>query len=218
MRLLVVEDEPRLARAVAEALTREAFAVDVALDGAQALQKVAVNDYEVVVLDRDLPVVHGDEVCRQIVAGPSTAKVLMLTAASAVRARVEGLAIGADDYLTKPFALAELAARVHALTRRPATSLPPTLERSGIRVDQATRTVTRNGTPVSLANKEYAMLVQLLRADGAIRSAESLLEQVWDENIDPFTNTVRVTMMKLRRKLGDPPAIETVTGAGYRIP
>ncbi|WP_423464888.1 response regulator transcription factor [Promicromonospora sp. MS192] len=218
MRVLVVEDEPRLAAAIAEGLGREAFAVDTALDGGRALEKVAVTDYDVVVLDRDLPVVHGDEVCRRIVAGPGRSRVLMLTAASAVRARVEGLAIGADDYLTKPFALAELSARVHALARRAVPAVRPVLERGDVRVVQATREVTRGGVEVALANKEYAVLVELLRADGAIVSAEELLERVWDEHTDPFTNTVRVTLMKLRRKLGDPDVIRTVPGAGYRIP
>ncbi|MFI6426326.1 response regulator transcription factor [Promicromonospora sp. NPDC050880] len=218
MRVLVVEDEPRLAAAIAEGLGREAFAVDTALDGGRALEKVAVTDYDVVVLDRDLPVVHGDEVCRRIVAGPGRSRVLMLTASSAVRARVEGLAIGADDYLTKPFAFAELSARVHALARRALPAVRPVLERGDVRVVQSTREVTRGGVEVALANKEYAVLVELLRADGAIVSAEELLERVWDEHTDPFTNTVRVTLMKLRRKLGDPDMIRTVPGAGYRIP
>ncbi|MFI9485904.1 response regulator transcription factor [Promicromonospora sp. NPDC052451] len=218
MRVLVVEDEPRLAAAIAEGLGREAFAVDTALDGGRALEKVAVTDYDVVVLDRDLPVVHGDEVCRRIVAGPGRSRVLMLTASSAVRARVEGLAIGADDYLTKPFAFAELSARVHALARRAVPAVRPVLERGDVRVVQSTREVTRGGVEVALANKEYAVLVELLRADGAIVSAEELLERAWDEHTDPFTNTVRVTLMKLRRKLGDPDVIRTVPGAGYRIP
>lgn len=217
MRVLVVEDEPQLADALASWLIREAFAVDVARDGAAALEKLTVNDYDVVVLDRDLPVIHGDEVCRHIVDGPSPTRVLMLTAASAVRARVQGLAIGADDYLTKPFAFAELSARVHALARRTTPAQPPILERAGVRVDAATRTVTRDGQQVTLANKEYAVLVELIRASGAVVSAESLLEKVWDENIDPFTNTVRVTVMKLRRKLGQPAVIETLPGAGYRL-
>ncbi|MBL7495773.1 response regulator transcription factor [Frankia sp. CNm7] len=217
VRVLVVEDEPQLADALREALARESFAVDVAYDGGEALEKYAVHDYDVVVLDRDLPVVHGDDVCRAIVAGRRPTRVLMLTAASAVRARVEGLAIGADDYLVKPFALAELSARVHALARRTAPAAVPVLERAGLRVDQASRAVTRDGRPVALTNKEYAVLVELLRADGGVLSAEQLLEKVWDENIDPFTNTVRVTVMKLRRKLGTPQMIETLPAAGYRL-
>jgi DNA-binding response OmpR family regulator len=218
MRVLVAEDETALADAIGEWLRREAFAVDIAYDGEQALEKCAVTDYDVVVLDRDLPGVHGDEVCRRITANEAPTRVLMLTAASAVRARVEGLAIGADDYLTKPFAFLELSARVHALARRATRPVHPVLERAGIRLDTQHREVTRDGRPVALANREFAVLTELLRADGAVTSAETLLDRAWDENIDPFTNTVRVTMMKLRRKLGDPPVIETVPGAGYRIP
>ncbi|OHV51337.1 DNA-binding response regulator [Pseudofrankia sp. BMG5.36] len=216
--MMIVEDEPQLADALREALRRESFAVDVAYDGGEALEKCATHDYDVVVLDRDLPVVHGDDVCRAIVAARRPTRVLMLTAASAIRARVEGLAIGADDYLVKPFALAELSARVHALARRTLPAAAPVLERSGLRVDQTSRAVTRDGQPITLTNKEYALLVELLRADGGVLSAEHLLEKVWDENIDPFTNTVRVTVMKLRRKLGAPQLIETLPAAGYRIP
>jgi DNA-binding response OmpR family regulator len=218
MRILVVEDEPVLADAVAEWLRREAFAVDTAYDGEAALEKIEVNRYDVVVLDRDLPRVHGDQICRAILEGGAPSRILMLTAASAVRARVEGLALGADDYLTKPFAMAELSARVHALARRSATPVQPVLERAGIRLDPQRRMVTRNGAPVALANREFAVLTELLRADGAIVSAETLLEKAWDENIDPFTNTVRVAVVKLRLNLGDPPVIETIPGAGYRIP
>ena len=218
MRILVVEDERMLAGAIVEWLRRESFAVDVVYDGAAALERVGVNDYDVVVLDRDLPLVHGDEVCRAIVDGDSTARVLMLTAAVAIRERVAGLAIGADDYLGKPFAFAELSARVHALTRRSRPAVPPVLERSGIRLDPVRRQVDRDGRRVDLANREFAVLAELLRAEGAVVSAETLLEKAWDENIDPFTNAVRVTMMKLRRKLGEPPLVETVPGAGYRLP
>jgi DNA-binding response OmpR family regulator len=217
MRVLVVEDETVLADAVAEFLRRESFAVDVVYDGDAALERVFVNDYDIVVLDRDLPRVHGDEVCRAILDGASRARVLMLTAASAVRARVEGLALGADDYLTKPFAMAELTARVHALARRTGAPVPPVLERAGIRLDSHRRTVTRDGVPVELANREFAVLTELLRAQGGVVSAEHLLEKAWDEHIDAFTNSVRVTVMRLRRKLGDPPLIATVPGAGYRI-
>jgi DNA-binding response OmpR family regulator len=218
MRVLVVEDERVLADAIGEWLRREAFAVDVAYDGGGALERVGVNDYDVVVLDRDLPVVHGDDVCRAIVESPGSTRVLMLTAAASVRERVAGLGIGADDYLTKPFAFAELSARVHALVRRTGPAAPPVLDRAGIRLDPATHSVQRDGHPVALARKEFAVLFELLRANGSIVSAEDLLERAWDENVDPFTNVVRVTVMKLRRKLGDPPVIETVAGVGYRIP
>lgn len=218
MRVLVVEDEQVLADAVAEWLRREAFAVDVAYDGDAALERLGVTEYDVVVLDRDLPVVHGDEVCRAIVDSDAYTRVLMLTAATSVRERVAGLGLGADDYLTKPFAFAELSARVHALMRRARPAVPPVLSRAGIRLDPATRAVVRDGRPIALARKEFAVLTELMRADGAVVTAEELLDRVWDENIDPFTNVVRVTIMKLRRKLGEPPVIETVAGVGYRIP
>jgi DNA-binding response OmpR family regulator len=217
VRVLVVEDERLMADAIVEWLRREAFAVDVAYDGDAALERLGVNDYDVVVLDRDLPVVHGDEVCRAIVDAGAETRVLMLTAATAVRDRVSGLAIGADDYLTKPFAFVELSARVHALLRRARPAAPPVLERAGIRLDPSRREVFRDGTWVALSRKEFAVLAELLRASGAVVSAEDLLEKAWDEHIDPFTNVVRVTVMKLRRKLGDPPVIETVPGVGYRI-
>ncbi|MFC0533066.1 response regulator transcription factor [Phytohabitans kaempferiae] len=218
MRILVVEDEKLLADAIAEWLRREAFAVDVVYDGAAALERIPVNDYDVVVLDRDLPLVHGDDVCRTITASDAAARVLMLTAAAGVRDRVAGLGIGADDYLTKPFAFAELSARVHALGRRARPAVPPVLERAGIRLDPARREVFRDGRFVPLANKEFAVLAELLRAGGTVVSAEQLLEKAWDENIDPFTNVVRVTVMKLRRKLGEPQVVETVPGVGYRVP
>ncbi len=214
----MVEDEPILADAIAEWLRREAFAVDVALDGDSALERLAVNDYDVLVLDRDIPVVHGDEVCRSVVASGAATRILMLTAAAAVRDRVAGLGLGADDYLPKPFAFVELSARVHALLRRTRPAAPPVLERAGLRIDPARREVSRDGAAIALANKEFAVLTELVRAEGAVVSSEQLLEKVWDENIDPFTNVVRVTMMKLRRKLGDPPLVETVSGVGYRIP
>jgi DNA-binding response OmpR family regulator len=218
VRILVVEDEKMLADAVAEWLRREAFAVDVVYDGAAALERIPVNDYDVVVLDRDLPLVHGDDVCRAITASGAVARVLMLTAAAGVRDRVAGLGIGADDYLTKPFAFAELSARVHALGRRARPAAPPVLERAGIRLDPARREVFRDGRFVPLANKEFAVLSELMRAGGAVVSAEELLEKAWDEHIDPFTNVVRVTVMKLRRKLGEPQVVETVPGVGYRLP
>jgi DNA-binding response OmpR family regulator len=218
VRVLVVEDEPALADGVAAGLRAELMAVDVAYDGDAALERLGVNDYDVVVLDRDLPAVHGDDVCRALVVRGAPTRVLMLTAAGDLADRVEGLELGADDYLTKPFALAELIARVRALGRRARLPTPPVLERAGIRLDPARREASRDGRPLMLRGKEFGVLEELLRADGAIVSAERLLEKAWDENIDPFTHVVRVTIMTLRRKLGDPPPIETVPGAGYRIP
>ncbi|MCO6011120.1 response regulator transcription factor [Actinoallomurus purpureus] len=217
MRVLVVEDERVLADTIATGLRREAMAVDVAYDGASALERTSVNDYDVVVLDRDLPRVHGDEVCRSLVADGATVRVLMLTAAGELDDKVEGLSIGADDYLAKPFAFAELIARIRALGRRSAPPLPPVLERGGVRLDPARRAVTREGRPVDLTPKEFAVLEVLMRGQGTVVSAEQLLEKAWDENIDPFTNVVRVTMMTLRKKLGEPQVIETVPGAGYRL-
>ena len=218
MRILVVEDEPVLAGAVAEGLRADAHAVDVVHDGGAARERLGVHDYDVVVLDRDLPVVHGDEVCRVLAAGESAVRVLMLTAAADVDDRVTGLALGADDYLPKPFAFRELTARVTALGRRARPARPPVLERAGIRLDQHRREVFRNGRYVPLSRKEFAVLAELLRADGAAVSAEQLLEKAWDENADPFTNAVRMTILKLRRKLGDPPVVHTDPGVGYRIP
>jgi DNA-binding response OmpR family regulator len=217
VRVLVVEDERVLADTIATGLRREAMAVDVAYDGAAALERTSVNDYDVVVLDRDLPRVHGDEVCRRLVADGAAARVLMLTAAGELDDKVEGLSIGADDYLAKPFAFAELIARIRALGRRSVPPLPPVLERSGVRLDPARRVVTRGGAPVDLTPKEFAVLEVLMRGQGIVVSAEHLLEKAWDENIDPFTNVVRVTMMTLRKKLGEPQVIETVPGAGYRL-
>ncbi|MFE5856073.1 response regulator transcription factor [Streptomyces sp. NPDC056500] len=218
MRVLVVEDEPVLADAIAEWLREETHAVDIALDGAAALERAAVNDYDVIVLDRDLPVVHGDEVCRRLVDSGAAARVLMLTAAAEVADRVRGLGIGADDYLTKPFAFAELSARIQALGRRCRPAVPPVLRRAGISLDPARREVFRDGRYVPLSRKEFAVLSELLRAEGAVVSAEMLLEKAWDEHADPFTGAVRLAILKLRRKLGGPPVVETITGAGYRIP
>jgi DNA-binding response OmpR family regulator len=218
VRVLVVDDEQALADGIAAGLRAELMAVDVAYDGDAALERLVVNDYDVVVLDRGLPAVHGDDVCRVLVARGAPTRVLMLTAAGDLSDRVAGLDLGADDYLTKPFALAELVARVRALGRRARSPVPPVLERAGIRLDPARRQAFRDGRPLALRGKEFAILEELLRADGAVVSAERLLEKAWDENIDPFTHVVRVTMMTLRRKLGDPPPIETIPGAGYRIP
>ncbi|MFG6197075.1 response regulator transcription factor [Nonomuraea sp. JJY05] len=218
MRVLVVEDEPLLADAIAEWLREETHAVDLAHDGEAALERIAVNDYDVVVLDRDLPRVHGDDVCRELVASERDARVLMLTAAVQLDDRVTGLSLGADDYLSKPFAFPELAARVLALGRRSRPAVPPVLRRAGITLDPARREVFRNGRFVPLSKKEFAVLTELMRANGTVVSAERLLEKAWDEHADPFTGAVRLTILKLRRKLADPPVVETVPGVGYRIP
>jgi DNA-binding response OmpR family regulator len=217
MRVLVVEDHRRLARAVAEGLRREGIAVDLAFDGDNALAHAAANDYDVVVLDRDLPGVHGDEVCRRLVASGGENRVLMLTAASTISDRVEGLGLGADDYLPKPFAFAELVARIRALARRTATALPPTLTRADVSLDPARRIATRAGRRLALTPKELAVLEYLLAAEGRVVSAEELLARVWDEAANPFTSTVKTTIGRLRAKLGDPPVIETVRESGYRI-
>ena len=213
----MVEDEQLLADAVAEGLRRETFAVDVAYDGAGALERIGVNAYDVLVLDRDLPTVDGDEVCRRVAGSHPYTKILMLTAATTVLDRVDGLALGADDYLGKPFAFAELVARVRALGRRARPASPPVLERGELRLDPNRREVYRSGHYVGLSRKEFGVLEELLRAGGAVVSAEQLLERVWDEHTDPFTNVVRVTVMTLRRKLGEPQVIETVAGVGYQI-
>lgn len=217
MRVLVAEDERVMADTIADGLRRRAMAVDVCYDGNAALERVTVHRYDVVVLDRDLPEVHGDEVCRAIVAAGAETRVLMLTAAAGIRDRVDGLNLGADDYLAKPFAFAELAARIGALGRRVRPAHPPVLERAGIRLDRSRHSASRDGLLLSLSPKEFAVLEVLLRAEGTVVSAEELLEKAWDENADPFTTAVRVAVMTLRRKLGDPPVIETVAGAGYRI-
>jgi DNA-binding response OmpR family regulator len=217
MRILVVEDEGLLAEAIAEGLRHEAFAVDIAPDGEAALERLSVNEYDVMVLDRDLPKVHGDEVCRRTVAAGGDVRILMLTVSTTVTERVAGLSLGADDYLTKPFAFTELVARVRALGRRARPAKAPVLERADIRLDPHHRETYRAGRYVALSRKEFAVLEELLRAEGAFVSAEDLLERVWDENIDPFTTIVRGTIRQLRRKLGEPPVVETVAGVGYRI-
>jgi DNA-binding response OmpR family regulator len=217
MRVLVVEDEAELAAAIVDGLVAEGWAVDVATDGEDALMKCAIVRYDVVLLDRDLPKLHGDDVCRELVQRGGESRVLMLTASGSVAERVDGLEIGADDYLAKPFAFDELIARVRALARRTGPARPPVLERAGIVLDSAKKVVTRDGRPVKLNRKELGVLEVLLAAGGVVVSTEELLDRVWDEHIDPFTNTVRVTVMTLRRKLGAPPVIETVVGAGYRI-
>ena len=217
MRVLVAEDEQLLADAIATGLRREAMAVDVVYDGASAWERASVNDYDVVVLDRDLPAMSGDEVCRLVVASGSPTRVIMLTAASDVSDRVAGLSLGADDYLGKPFAFVELVARVRALGRRSVAPVPPVLEWAGLRLDPARREVTRDGNAVTLSPKEFAVLEVLMRAGGTAVTAEQLLEKAWDENADPFTNVVRVTVMTLRKRLGEPQVVLTVPGAGYRI-
>ncbi len=217
MRVLIVEDERVLADTIAEGLRDEAMAVDVVYDGDDALERAFYNEYDVVILDRDLPTVHGDDVCRELVERRGSGRILMLTAAGDVDDRVDGLSLGADDYLPKPFVFSELVARVRALARRTGPPVPPVLERRGIRLDPHRRRVARDGRELRLTNKEFAVLEELMRAEGGVVSAERLLERAWDENIDPFSNIVRVTMATLRRKLGGPPVIETVTGSGYRL-
>jgi DNA-binding response OmpR family regulator len=216
MRVLVVEDHPRLAATVATVLRREGMAVDLAFDGREALARTALIDYDVVVLDRDLPGVHGDEVCRSLSAAGHSA-VLMLTAAGAVEDRVEGLGIGADDYLAKPFHVVELVARIRALARRSRRALPPKLAYRDLELDSAHRVVTRAGKTVDLTPKEFAVLEVLMGAEGAVVSTEEILERAWDDATDPFTNAVRMTVSRLRAKLGDPPVLQTVTPVGYRI-
>lgn len=218
MRILIVEDQRVLADAIAEGLRREAMAVDVVYDGGDAGERLHVNDYDVVVLDRDLPGVSGDELCRSLVAAHSPTRVLMLTAASAVNQRVAGLSLGADDYLGKPFDFSELVARIRALGRRTQQPLSPVLRRAGIQLDPGRREVLRDGRYIQLSRKEFAVLEELLRATGGVVTTERLLEKAWDEHVNPFTNAVRVTMVSLRRKLGDPPVVETVHGVGYRVP
>jgi DNA-binding response OmpR family regulator len=217
MRVLVVEDHAKLAMTMATGLRRAGMAVDVVFDGRDALDHLAVTTYDVVVLDRDIPGVHGDDVCRELTAEGSPSRVLMLTAAGAVSDRVAGLGIGADDYLPKPCDFSELLARVRALARRPGMSLPPALACGDLVLDPSRRTATRAGRPLALNPKELSVLEVLLGAQGAVISAEELLERVWDEMADPFSQAVRTTMSRLRAKLGDPPLIETVNRAGYRI-
>ncbi len=217
MRVLVVEDHVRLAASVARVLRREGMAVDVAHDGTAALERACEVDYDVVVLDRDLPGVHGDRVCHELMSEPARTRVLMLTAAGALADRVRGLTIGADDYLAKPFAFPELVARIRALARRTQTALPPMLTCGDVTLDPARRTATRNGEKVALNRKELAVLEYLLGARGRVVSPEELLDRVWDSAADPFTTTVKATMNRLRAKLGEPPVIETVARSGYRI-
>ncbi|MGI5125745.1 response regulator transcription factor [Pseudonocardia sp. CA-107938] len=218
MRVLIVEDHRELAETLAVGLRRETMAVDVVGDGASAVERITVNHYDVVVLDRDLPGLHGDDVCRAVVASGVGSRVLMLTAAATIEDRVDGLTSGADDYLPKPFAFAELVARIRALARRAQPAVPPVLVRGDLRLDVGQRVASRAGRRLDLSPKEFAVLELLLGADGRVVSAEELLERAWDEAADPFTAAVKVTVSRLRRKLGDPPTVETVPQAGYRIP
>ncbi|HUC25909.1 MAG TPA: response regulator transcription factor [Streptosporangiaceae bacterium] len=217
MRVLVAEDVEDLATAIATGLRREGMAVDVVLDGAAALDHLDVTPYDVVVLDRDLPGVHGDEICRKLAADRSGSRVLMLTAASTVRDRVAGLGLGADDYLPKPFDFAELVARIRAVVRRPAVSLPPVLEHGDLTLDPSRRVALRAGRRLDLSTKEFALLEYLLAAGGRVVSAEELLDRVWDEAADPFTTAVKQAMRRLRVKLGEPPVVRTVREGGYQI-
>lgn len=217
MRVLLAEDHPGVATSIATGLRRHGAAVDVAPDGGQALYLARVHPYDVVVLDRDLPEVHGDDVCRTLNSEQPDTKVLMLTASRSTDDIVAGLSLGADDYLLKPFRFAELVARVEALSRRAGSARPAVLERQGVRLDPARRTVTRDGAELDLARKEFGVLAELMAADGDVVSTEELLAGVWDANVDPFSNIVRMTVMKLRRKLGAPNVIETVAGVGYRM-
>ena len=217
MRVLVVEDHEVLARTLGTGLRREGMAVDVVQDGDDALERASITRYDVIVLDRDLPGVHGDEVCRRLVAQRSATRVLMLTAASTVKDRVDGLSLGADDYLPKPFDFAELVARVRALGRRATVPLPPVLECGDVTVDPGARAAFRGGRRLTLSPKELAVLECLLTYAGVVVSTEELLERVWDEAANPFTNTVKTTIGRLRAKLGEPPVIETVREGGYRV-
>ena len=217
MRVLIVEDEPYLAEALRDGLRLEAIAADLAPDGAAALELVAVNDYEVVILDRDLPVIHGDEVARRIVEGPSGARILMLTAAAELDDKESGFGLGADDYLTKPFEIRELVMRLRALARRPGQAVPPVIEAEGVQLDLFRREVYRDGKYVALTRKQFSVLNVLISAQGGVVSAEQLLERAWDENADPFTNAVRITISSLRKRLGEPQLIQTLPGVGYRF-
>jgi DNA-binding response OmpR family regulator len=217
VRVLVIEDDVELAQTVASGLRSLRMAVDVALDGRAGLSKALVNDYDVIVLDRDLPELHGDEVCRVLVGADSRSRVLMLTAAAATRELVDGLALGADDYLGKPFDFDELVARIGALARRAQPLVPPVLRHGDLTLDTAERRASRGDRPLQLAPKEFGVLELLLSAQGRCVSSEELLARVWDEEADPFTHAVKITISRLRAKLGDPPVIDTVAKSGYRI-
>lgn len=217
MRVLVIEDDEEMAAAIGVGLRRAEMAVDFAIDGQAGLERALVNDYDVIVLDRDLPGLHGDEVCNELVDAKCRARILMLTAAASIHDRVHGLGLGADDYLPKPFAFAELVARIRALARRTHPANPPIMHRDDLEIDTARHEARRHGQLLDLGPKEFGVLEMLVSAQGRVVSAEELLESVWDEAADPFTTAVKVTLSRLRRKLGDPPIIETVTKTGYRI-
>jgi DNA-binding response OmpR family regulator len=215
--VLVIDDDEELAETISVGLRREHLAVDLAFDGATGLERALITAYDVIVLDRDLPGMHGDDVCAGLIAAGCTSRVLMLTAASTIEDLVDGLSRGADDYLAKPFAFAVLVARIRALLRRAQPAVPPVLTSGGLMVDPARRHVSRDGRRLDLGPKEFAVLELLLAAQGRIVSAEELLERVWDEAADPFTTAVKVTISRLRRKLGEPQVIQTVAQGGYRI-
>ncbi|MBO0692503.1 MAG: response regulator transcription factor [Acidimicrobiaceae bacterium] len=217
MKVLLVEDQAELAETVAAGLRGQGMTVEVAFDGEDALYRSSFTPYDVVLLDRNIPGVHGDEVCRKLIGAATGPRILMLTAASTIEDRVEGLGLGADDYLPKPFAFAELVARIRALGRRSGPATPPIFVHGDIQLDPARRVATRGGALLVLNPKEFAVLEQLLEAQGAVVSAEELLDSIWDQAVDPFTNTVKMTISRLRAKLGDPPIIETVSRSGYRI-
>lgn len=217
MRVLIVEDDPYLADAIRTGLSRETFAADLVHDGGQALEMLDGEEYDVVLLDRDLPGVHGDEVCARVAAEHPLVRVLMLTAARSLGERVSGFELGADDYLLKPFEFPELVARLRALGRRTQPARPPVIESCGVRLDPFRREVYRNGRFVRLSRKEFAVLHVLMSADGGVLSAERLLQKAWDANVDPFTNTTRVTISNIRKRLGEPWVIQTVPGTGYRF-
>jgi DNA-binding response OmpR family regulator len=217
MRVLVIEDDEELAETIAAGLRQAQMAVDVALDGEAGLSSAFVHEYDVIVLDRDLPAIHGDDVCAKLVAAGGRSRVLMLTGAAENEDLIDGLGLGADDYLTKPFDFRVLIARIGALARRAQPSIPPVLEHGDVVLDTAKRCAHRAGTPLTLRPKEFGVLEQLLAAQGRVVSAEELLERVWDETVDPFSATVKITISRLRAKLGEPPLIETIAKAGYRI-
>lgn len=217
MRVLIVEDEPLMAEGIRDGLRLEAIASDIALDGDTALQLLDLNDYDIAILDRDVPGASGDEIARRIVSSGSGLPIIMLTAADRLDDKASGFEIGADDYLTKPFQLRELILRIRALDRRRAHSRPPIRELAGLRLDPFRREVYRDDRYVALTRKQFAVLEVLVAAEGGVISAEELLERAWDENADPFTNAVRITVSALRKRLGEPWLIETVPGVGYRI-
>ena len=217
VRVLVVEDDLALADVITRGLRQEALAVDLAHDGDEALDKASFTTYDVVVLDRDLPVRHGDDVCRELANGEGDERIIMLTASGTLDDRVEGLGLGADDYLSKPFAMKELVARIRALGRRTTAAVPPVLTHADIELDPSKHKAVRGDRQLSLTRKEFGVLECLMASDGQVVSSEELLEKVWDENTDPFTNAIRITIMTLRRKLGDPSVIETVVGVGYQL-